>query len=148
MGSAALPLPRAYLLHRRLAISSFHALHFPSNSLGLKALLPAQAMDNAESSDEEGAARDAKRVVVAWWKDDISGLLASLAAFAPRGSQISIVCQEQPEVRASPCACERPLSEEPASRHGNPHLRDFKKNIAKGCAPFVLCLLKCSWHAY
>ncbi|CAK0785418.1 hypothetical protein CVIRNUC_008627 [Coccomyxa viridis] len=57
-----------------------------------------QAMDNAESSDEEGAARDAKRVVVAWWKDDISGLLASLAAFAPRGSHISIVCQEQPEV--------------------------------------------------
>ena len=67
-------------------------------------------MDNAESSDEEGAARDAKRVVVAWWKDDISGLLASLAAFAPRGSHISIVCQEQPEVRAPPCASGRPLS--------------------------------------
>ena len=73
-------------------------------------LLPAQAMDMAESSDEEGAARDAKRVVVAWWKDDISGLLASLAAFAPRGSHISIVCQEQPEVRATPGACDCPPS--------------------------------------
>ncbi len=55
-------------------------------------------MDQAESSDEEAAASDAKHVVVAWWKDDISGLLSSLAAFAPRGSVISIVCEEEPEV--------------------------------------------------
>ena len=54
-------------------------------------------MDMAESSDEDAAASDAKRVVVAWWKDDISGLLASLAAFAPRGSVISVVCEDQPE---------------------------------------------------
>lgn len=54
-------------------------------------------MDLAESSDEEMAASDAKRVVVAWWKDDISGILASLAAFAPRGSVISIVCEDEPE---------------------------------------------------
>ena len=54
-------------------------------------------MDLAESSDEEMAASDAKRVVVAWWKDDISGILASLAAFAPRGSVITIVCEDEPE---------------------------------------------------
>ena len=54
-------------------------------------------MDAAESSDEETAASDAKRVVVAWWKDDIGGLLGSLAAFAPRGSIISIIAEEEPE---------------------------------------------------
>ena len=75
-------------------------------------------MDNAESSDEEGAARDAKRVVVAWWKDDISGLLASLAAFAPRGSQISIVCQEQPEVRGTSLCMRKP----PVSRSLLPNI--------------------------
>ena len=75
-------------------------------------------MDTAESSDEEGAARDAKRVVVAWWKDDISGLLASLAAFAPRGSHISIVCQKQPEVRAPASAHVRPCQREPAPGDG------------------------------
>ena len=66
-----------------------------------------QAMDLADSSDEETAASDAKRVVVAWWKDDIGGLLASLAAFAPRGSVISIVCKYEPEVclfASAPCA--------------------------------------------
>lgn len=63
-------------------------------------------MDLAESSDEDAAASDAKRVVVAWWKDDISGLLASLAAFAPRGSAISIVCEDQPEVSLlAPASC-------------------------------------------
>ena len=60
-------------------------------------------MDQAESSDEEAAASDAKHVVVAWWKDDISGLLSSLAAFAPRGSVISIVCEDQPEVTFGLC---------------------------------------------
>ena len=62
-----------------------------------------QAMDQAESSDEEAAASDAKHVVVAWWKDDISGLLSSLAAFAPRGSVISIVSEDQPEVTFGLC---------------------------------------------
>ncbi|EIE27753.1 hypothetical protein COCSUDRAFT_55736 [Coccomyxa subellipsoidea C-169] len=39
--------------------------------------------------DDSEAAYDAKRVVVAWFGDDISDLIASLAAFAPRGSSVT-----------------------------------------------------------
>ena len=41
----------------------------------------------------------AKRLVVAWWGDkDISILARSLAAFSPRGSRISVIAQDKPEV--------------------------------------------------
>lgn len=44
----------------------------------------------------------AKRLVVAWWGDkDISILARSLAAFSPRGSRISVIAQDKPEVRLS-----------------------------------------------
>ena len=42
----------------------------------------------------------AKKLVVAWWGDkNISILARSLAAFSPRGSRISVIAQEKPEVR-------------------------------------------------
>ena len=48
--------------------------------------------------EDDDAAFDAKKVVVAWFGDDISDLIASLAAFAPRGSSVSVVSKEQPKV--------------------------------------------------
>ncbi len=47
--------------------------------------------------DDSEAAYDAKRVVVAWFGDDISDLIASLAAFAPRGSSVTVISKERPK---------------------------------------------------
>lgn len=49
--------------------------------------------------EDDDAAFDAKKVVVAWFGDDISDLVASLAAFAPRGSSVSVVSKERPKVK-------------------------------------------------
>ena len=46
-----------------------------------------------------GAGRPAaKRIVVAWQGSDISDLARSLAVFAPRGSSVTVVSEEKPEV--------------------------------------------------
>lgn len=37
-------------------------------------------------------------VVVAWWGEDITDLVNSLAAFAPRGSTVNVVAAEEPKV--------------------------------------------------
>lgn len=71
--------------------------------LGGSAAPPARdgsALLERASLDEGKAAYDAKKVVVAWFGDDIGDLAASLAAFAPRGSQVSVVSKERPKVSA------------------------------------------------
>ena len=39
-----------------------------------------------------------KHIVVAWYEDKVGDLLNSLAAFAPEGSTVTVVCREKPEV--------------------------------------------------
>ena len=41
-----------------------------------------------------------KHIIVAWWKEDITDLARSLAIFAPKGSKVTVISAEKPEVRA------------------------------------------------
>ncbi|CAL8463710.1 g3244 [Coccomyxa elongata] len=76
-------------------------------SAAYKAVLEAQIVEGTEvpearsgsmlDREDDDAAFDAKKVVVAWFGDDISDLVASLAAFAPRGSSVSVVSKERPK---------------------------------------------------
>ncbi|KAK9917305.1 hypothetical protein WJX75_002985 [Coccomyxa subellipsoidea] len=79
----------------------------PPLAAAYKAVIEAQITEGTElpqarsgtmlqRTDSE-TAFDAKKVVVAWFGDDISDLVASLAAFAPRGSSVCVIAKERPK---------------------------------------------------
>ena len=39
-----------------------------------------------------------KHIIVAWWDEDITDLARSLAIFAPKGSSVTVISAEKPEV--------------------------------------------------
>ena len=45
-----------------------------------------------------------KHIVVAWWDEDIADLARSLSIFAPKGSSVTVISAEKPEVPARPQA--------------------------------------------
>lgn len=58
----------------------------------------------------------AKHVVVLWYQENIADLLNSLGAFAPRGSSVTVISPEKPEVRPT-----SPLIRPPVKHASNMH---------------------------